>query len=46
MCLLFYLIIFFLQANSFADNDYIREHSWQERKRYAKKILNLFINKK
>lgn len=45
MHLIYYLIIIFFQCNIFSHEDYVQESTWQERKQYAKKILNLFINK-
>jgi hypothetical protein len=45
MHLIYYFIVVFFQCALFSHNDYVQERSWQERKQYARKILNLFINK-
>lgn len=45
MKFLYFLIYLFFLLNAF-NNNYVEELSWQERKQYAKKIINLFINKK
>lgn len=43
----FFLFSFFFYLSLYSvTNDYTKEPSWQERKQYAKKIINLFINKK
>ncbi len=54
MRIIYYFIFVFFLYNNFPniqqrellDKEYVNESSWQARKKYAKKIINLFTNKK